>query len=261
MSFRSLFAGSLIAIAALAGFAPQCRAAAGTRQVVTKGQPIQDRAVWQRGVVELLNDPRRGDGWSDWFSEWPSDVDHYEFRVANTGQLNEVIATFCKIRVAKPDAKQVPPPLEIRLSPLAEPAGFGWVSSFEKGNNLPAVFSFGNQQDLDQWYDGFIKPKGGKFGQMEFEKAPIAVPPTLTIFVGNEVVDVKQLRIPAGVHVSIGYLPRLWHESNLIEPKPKKPEAQPDLAPAEEDKLSDKERTALKAIRSFLKARTAQKAD
>jgi hypothetical protein len=259
MSFRSLFTTIVIASVFLAGIAPECRAAAGTSQVATKGQAVQDRTTWQRGVVELLNDPRRGDAWSDWFSEWPSDVEQYEFRVENSAQLNEVIATFCKIQVARADAKQPPPPLEIRLSPLAEPSGYGWVSKFEKGNKLPAVFSLGNQQELELWYDNFIKPMNGRFGQMEFEKTPVAVPPTLTIFVGNEVVDLKKLRIPQGVHISIGDLPTLWHESNLIERKPKKSEV--DVAAAEEAKLSEKERTALAAIRSFLKARTEQKTD
>jgi hypothetical protein len=249
---RTIFTHALLAIGALTSLAPDCHAAAGTSQVAAKGQPVSEKPGWPKGVAELLRDPRRGDGWSDWFSEWPSDVDHYEFRAANTEQLNEVIATFCRIQVAEPDVRPLPPRLEIRLSPLAEPAGYGWVSKFENGNDLPAVFTLGNQQELDAWYVRQIKPNGGRFGVMQFEKAPVALPPTLTIFVGNASVDLGKLRVPESVHVSTGDLPRLWHKSNLIEAEPK---TQP--AAAEEAALSDKERASLMAIQAFLKTRTA----
>jgi hypothetical protein len=257
MSFRSPLATGLLAIAALAFASSRCRAAAGTDQIAYKGQPIQDRAGWQRGVVELLNDPRRGDGWSDWFSEWPSDVGHYEFHATNTEQLNEVIATFCRIEVASPAANQAPPPpLEIHLCPLAEPSGYGWVSRFEKGNRIPAVFSLGNQQELDNWFARTVLPKDGKFGVMRFDNVPVAVPPTLTIFVGNDSIDLTKIRIPERIHVSPGYLPRLWHASNLAEPKPRQPDK--DAAAAEEAKLSEKERITFEEIHRYLKTRTAQ---
>jgi hypothetical protein len=229
-----------LTLAAVAIGSPSCFGAGGTSSVATKGSPAFVNPHWPPGVAELLEHPARGDGWNSWFTEWPNDVNHYEFHVTNTQQLNDVIALFAKIRVWKdavtdtPDEDQIgttrvphqeylqpPAEPEIRLCPTGEPAGFGWVSKFDAGNRIPIVFTIGNQHQLDEWYRNFIGPRNGVFGVMIFADVPVAVPPTLTLFVDHTAVQPDKLEIPKGVSVSMGDLPGLWHKSNLVDPVPK----------------------------------------
>lgn len=135
-----------------------------------------------------MNDPTRTTGWNSWFSEWPNDVDQYALEITTTDDLNRLIE---KLSATKSEVRQ------IRLSYLKEPVGLGWVTSLPEGNHIAAIFSIGDQSRIDEWYKRVRKP----FGVMEFTAAPVAVPPTLTIFVQNEAVNFEQLKIPAGIIV------------------------------------------------------------
>ena len=46
-----------------------------------------------------------------------------------------------------------------------------------------------------------------QFGKMPFARVPTAIPPTLTIFVQNPLVELEQLKIPAGIDVFVGQVP------------------------------------------------------
>ena len=145
----------------------------GTSVVATPGQPASVSSDWPEGVGELVNDPSRTTGWNDWFSEWPNDVNQYAFEIESTDDLNRLIA---KLAAIQGDLRQ------IRLSPEKEPRGLGWVTQAPEGNGIAVVFSLGDQARIDEWFKHVRKP----FGVMEFTAAPVAVPPTLTLFVQND---------------------------------------------------------------------------
>ena len=176
-------------------------AAGGTSTVATRNQPAFVSPSWSRGIGELVNDPSRTSGWNSWFTEWPNDVNQYAFEIKSTDDLNRLIA---KLAAIKSDLRQ------IRLSHLKEPSGLGWVTRVPEGNGIAVIFSIGDQARIDEWYKHVRKP----FGVMEFTAAPVAVPPTLTIFVQNESVNLAELEIPDGIVVSIGYVPTVFHKSN-----------------------------------------------
>jgi hypothetical protein len=219
--------------------------AGGTSIVATKGHPAHVSAGWADGVGELVNDPTRTSGWNSWFTEWPNDVNQYAFEVKSTDDLNRLIEKLASI---KSDIRQ------IRLSHLKEPNGLGWVTRLPEGNNIPVIFSIGDQSRIDKWYKRVRKP----FGNMEFTAAPIAVPPTLTIFVQNESVKLDDLRIPEGIELASGYVPTVFHRFNTtIEQKREEDAARQKKANAGpsqvKEKLDSASQAAANAIETFLK--------
>ncbi len=161
----------------------QAIAAGGTRDVAWKGRRVDVSPSWPQGVAEVLNDPTRTDGWNPWFTGYPNDVNHYAFEVETMDDLNRIItklaACRCKVR-------------EIKLSHEQEPTSLGFVSGLPKGNKYVCLFSIGDQA----WIDRFYSAAGPPF--------PIALPPTLTIYVQNEIVDLDELEIPMSINVSAG---------------------------------------------------------
>ena len=199
--------------------------------------------TWPAGVGALVNDPVRTSGWNSWFSEWPNDVRQYAMEVKTTDDLNRLIE---KLAAVKSDVRQ------IHLSCLKAPNGLGWVTSAPKDNKIPVIFSIGDQSQIDEWYKHVRKP----FGVMEFTATPVAVPPTLTIFVQNEVVDLDKLKIPEGIAVSSGYVPTVFHRSNTTIEKKQEEEAarKPAAKPLDLDAASQ---AAVDRIAEFLKKRQA----
>ncbi len=213
-------------------------AAGGTDTIATKGQPVTVSEGWPEGVGAIVNDPTRTSGWNSWFSEWPNDVNQYAFEIASTDDLNRLLE---KLAATKSEVRQV------RLSHLKEPSGLGWVTSVPKDNNIAAIFSLGNQAQIDEWYKRVRKP----FGKMEFTAAPIAVPPTLTIFVQNKSVHLEELKIPARVIVTSGYVPTVFHKFNTKDEEKRNAEAARKSAPAET--LDPAAQAAADKIEAFLK--------
>lgn len=187
-------------------------AAGGTSIVATEGQDAYVNPSWPKGVDALVNHALRTTGWNSWFSEWPNDVNQYAFKANSTADINTLIE---KLAAIKTDLRQV------RLSYLAEPRGLGWVTILPEENGIPVIFSIGDQSRIDQWYAHVRKP----FGVMEFTTAPVAVPPTLTIFVQHKAVKLEELKIPSGIEVTSGYVPTVFHRSNtkLEQEQEKKP--------------------------------------
>jgi hypothetical protein len=179
-------------------------AAGGTSIIADKGSPVDIPKSWPEGVGALVNDPTRTTGWNSWFTEWPNDVNHYAFEVQATDDINRLIK---KLVAVQSEIRQV------RLSHLEEPASLGWVTRAPRGNNIAVVFSIGDQLIIDEWYKHVRQP----FGQMKFTGAPVAVPPTLTIFVRNQAVNLDELKVPEGIELSSGYVPTVFHRSNTIE--------------------------------------------
>ena len=218
----------------------------GTSVVATPGQPASVSPDWPEGVGELVNDPSRTSGWNDWFSEWPNDVNQYAFEIESTDDLNRLIA---KLAAIQGDLRQ------IRLSHLKEPRGLGWVTQAPEGNGIAVVFSLGDQARIDQWFEHVRKP----FGVMEFTAVPVAVPPTLTLFVQNDGVDLDELQIPDGIDVSAGYVPTGFLKSNTTLERDREKEAE-DRDPERErelvrQKLDEPSLVAMDEIDAFLDSR------
>ena len=187
-------------------------AAGGTSIVATAGAPAFVSPSWPDKVGELVNDPARTTGWNSWFTEWPNDVNQYGFQIATMDDVNRLVEKLAAVKA---------PVRQIRLSPLKEPEGLGWVTRLPKDNRIAVVFSIGDQVRIDEWYKHVRKP----FGVMEFLAAPVAVPPTLTIFVQNDVVNLDKLRIPAGILINSGYIPTVFHRANTKMEKKQEVEA------------------------------------
>jgi hypothetical protein len=183
---------------------------AGSDRIATPGRPTTVSKSLPRGTAEFVNLPSRTEGWNDWFSEWPNDVNHYLYGADDTAEINALIEQFAKIESAR---------LQIRLAPLPEPRGLGWTTSLKKGNGAAAVFSIGDQAILDRWYEQL---DGGKFGVMEFTGKPIAAPPTLTLFVDHKAIDLGVLKIPPRISVAAGYLPTVSEMPIKRPPVPEK---------------------------------------
>jgi hypothetical protein len=224
-------------------------AAGGTRIVATKGQPAYVSPSWPEKVGDLVNDPSRTSGWNSWFTEWPNDVNQYAFEIKSTDDLNRLIT---KLAAIKADVRQ------IRLSHLREPAGLGWVTRIPEGNGIPVIFSIGDQARIDEWYKHVRKP----FGKMEFTAVPVAVPPTLTIFVQNKSVKLDELKVPKGIDISTGYVPTVFHKSNTtLERQSEKTALSGDVKRGSEtpkEKLDDDALAAMKKIEAFLQAQQSR---
>ena len=218
----------------------------GTDIVATKGQPAHVSPSWPEGVGELVNHALRTSGWNSCFSEWPNDVNHYAFEIKSTDDLNRLIEELAAIRS---DLRQ------IRLSHLKDPDGLGWVTRVPEGNGIAVLFSIGDQAQIDEWFKGVRKP----FGKMEFTATPEAVPPTLTIFVQNEVVNLDELKIPDGIDVLAGYVPTFFHKSNTtIEQQKAKEGPQSPASESLKEKLDAGSLTATKQIETFLDLRKSR---
>ncbi|RLS53218.1 MAG: hypothetical protein DWH91_14915 [Planctomycetota bacterium] len=233
---------SLSLIALLVAIPSTLWAAGGTDIIATKGQPAYISESWPKGTAELVNDPSRTTGWNSWFSEWPSDVHQYAMEIQSTDDLNRLIE---KLSNVKSEIR------EIHLSPHKEPQGLGWVTQLPAGNQIPVIFSIGNQDQIDAWYKRVRKP----FGMLEFTAAPVAVPPTLTIFAQNPRIELEKLVIPHAITVTSGEIPMVFHRSNTKQESQKSvktPPTQPLLQP-----LSPEEQAATDRIATFLKQRAA----
>jgi len=174
----------------------------GTSMAASAGQPVSATLAeihgWPEGTLAILNDPLRGDGWNPWFTEWPNDLNHYEMRVKSTEDVQHLIDLLVKIKGS---------PVQIFLDPRDEPSGLGFTTTLPEGNGIGAMFSIGSQKQIDQWYGHLEEAKPGvrKFGGYRLQQPPGARPPTLTLYVGNDAVDLATLRIPAKVEARAGY--------------------------------------------------------
>jgi hypothetical protein len=170
-------------------------AMSGTTQVAWPGKPVTAEADWPAGTVALLNDPLRAAGWNPWFSEWPNDVNHYEFKPRTTNDVNRLVAGLAAIKSDR---------LCLILSPEQEPRGLGFTTRLPASNGVAAVFALGSQQRIDQWYPHLLESSPGvrKFGVHTFSEAPKATPPTLTLYVGSPAIDLTALSVPANVQVT-----------------------------------------------------------
>ncbi len=191
---RSVCIGwALLLILGLTG-SPAC-GMSGTSQIAQKGQPVEtdvaDDLGWPSGVLDMINVRTRTNGWQPWFSEWPNDVNHYEFHFRNTGELNGIIRKLARI-----DSKT----RVIMLSPETEPRAIGFTTVLPEGNGASGLFSIGSQKLLDQWFE---RLPDGQFGVHHLTEPPKAMPPTLTIYTANPAIDLSKLQVSAKIDVDM----------------------------------------------------------
>ena len=170
-------------------------AISGTDQVAWPGKPVAAEKHWPKGVLELLNDPLRANGWNAWFSEWPNDVNYYELTGRNVDDINHFIEKLAAIKAPK---------VQILLNPTKEAGALAFTTSVKKGSSVPAIFSIGDQERINHWFEHLDKKNSSgvrEFGVYRLEKPPEALPPTLTLYVGHPAVDLEKLKIPDGVQV------------------------------------------------------------
>lgn len=164
-----------------------------TSQVASKGRPVPaskaEESAWPEGILDLVNDPVRADGWNPWFSEWPNDVNHYEMIVQGGEDVQRLLDKLGKVR-----CKEV----RLVLKPDPEPRSLGFTTVLTEGNQTAALFSIGSQPVIDWWYGHLHESEPGirTFGVHRYQKCPEAMPPTLTLFVGHENIELAELRIP-----------------------------------------------------------------
>ena len=227
-------------------FADHAFARSGTRIVATKGQPARVSPGWPDGAGDLVNASSRTSGWNSFFSDWPNDVDYYAFEIKSTDDVNRLIE---KLAAIKSDLRQ------IRLSYLKEPNALGRVTRVPEGNGISLIFSIGDQTRIDEWFKHVRKP----FGQLEFTATPEAVPPTLTIFVQNESIELDKLEIPDGIDVSAGDVPLVFHKYHTTSELQREKAATDGDENRELDllkeKLDESSLAAMKKIEAFLDSR------
>ena len=90
---------------------------------------------------------------------------------------------------------------------------------------------------------------------VEFTAVPVAVPPTLTIFVQNEIVHLDQIKIPAGITVTMGGVPTLFHQFNTKDEKVSS--AEKDTKSVATETLDPAVQATADKITAFLKKRVA----
>lgn len=173
-------------------------AMSSTSQVASEGQLMPEALVeaygWPAGVLDLVNDPLRSNGWNPWFSGLPNDVHHYEIKLTNKQDLEKIIQKLSAIRCDG---------VRIQLDPGRDPGALGLSTVLPKGNNTGALFSIGSQKVIDQWFLRLPKTEPGvrEFGAQRYTESPKAFPPTLTLFVGHDAIDLENLQIPAQIEV------------------------------------------------------------
>ena len=119
---------------------------AGTDRIAQRGQHVPAYGDWPEGVLGIVNDSTRADGWRDWFTEWPNDVVHFRLHATNTADVNRLIRKLAAIQGSS---------CQVRLAPFREPQGLGWVTSLAAGNNASVIFSIGDQEAVVEWYAPF----------------------------------------------------------------------------------------------------------
>jgi len=170
-----------------------------TTQVASEGQPISqvqvDHYGWPDGVIDLLNNPLRADGWNPWFSEWPNDVNVYEFKIRGSDDLDSIMRQLTQIHSGE---------IRIALNPASEPRSLGFTTVLPEGNDRAAAFSIGSQNLIDPWYLRLPESEPGvrTFGVHRYSECPKAMPPTLTLYVGHSAINLDELDIPADIEVT-----------------------------------------------------------
>lgn len=142
---------------------------------------------WPEGVLDLVNHPLRTHGWNHFFSSSPNDVDEFDFNLRYVRDMEHVVRTFTAI---KSDSLRLELYLQNDKPPLIP-------------KTIAAQFQIGNQAIVDSWFSSLPADENGAriFGVHRLTEPWPACPPTLSLYVGHEAVDLNRLNIPPRVEV------------------------------------------------------------
>ena len=173
---------------------------AGTTRLASPGGVIKAQTNWPAGLVDLLNDPARTDGWNSWFSGTPSDVNQYAFKVTNSADVNRLIKKLAAVKTAK---------VRVILTPEKE-----YQSQEDYGKGAAVLFWMGDQRVINDWFGHLKEESPGLkiFGIQRLRKPPEALPPTLVLYTGSAAMDLNSLVIPENVEVARDYADAYWQE-------------------------------------------------
>lgn len=97
---------------------------------------------------------------------------------------------------------------QVRLNPEKEGRSLSFGFQLEEGRRPTAMFSIGDQKKINQWFEHLektlgsdAKPVARTFGVHRYTEPPKALPPTLTLYLGNENFDLEKLRFPPNIKV------------------------------------------------------------
>lgn len=168
-------------------WAPPAAGMAGENELygpVTEREAKENK--WPSGLLPLLNDSRRARRYAPWFSELPTDVERFAYRVESMEDVNALVRLLAE---AYPTRR---PTVEIS-------ARAGASGALKHDPLLAAELWLGNQSALDRWFHNLDADGRRKFG---VRQPPTAAPATLTIFAGHAVVDLGKLVVPPSVLVT-----------------------------------------------------------
>lgn len=200
----------LIVLVAQLSSLQQASGISSTSQVAWSGKPVVAVASWPDGVLALVNDSRRMEGWNPWFSEWPNDVNWYEFKIHSTDDVNQLIGKLAAIKATN---------VLVRLNPGKQAAALAFSTVLPEKKRIAAMFSVGEQQRINEWYQRLPESEPGvrKFGVARYKEVPVASPPTLTLYAGHEAIDLEKLVVPASVQVVSDVRPNEKSPENITK--------------------------------------------
>lgn len=183
------------------------KAMGGTDIIARPGKPVSKEVVqafkWPAGTWEILNDSKRTTGWRSWVNEFTG-PSTYGYAVKTQAEAQSLIDRFARIQSDR---------LIIRLAP-----GDGArVPGISKTETACVTFSIGDQKATNRAFkriqevklqnrlDGLSEPGDRLIEKLSFivdtQKLPAALPPTLTLYINNELLKLDEFRIPPSIQI------------------------------------------------------------
>jgi hypothetical protein len=179
---------------------------------------------WPEGTLDLVNDPLRTIGWQIWFSGSPSDLETFNFKAASVDEINHLIRKLSAIKADhvqlaikfdEPENANEHYPCDVQFSIGNQSLIDIWFEGLElaikvdepDNTNEPypsnVQSSIGNQSLIDIWFEGLECDEAGArvWGVHRPTEPPKATPPTLTLTMGAEGVELDKLEVPPKVEV------------------------------------------------------------
>jgi hypothetical protein len=177
-------------------------------RIAEQGAPVSKEmpktANWPVAVLEFVNNPLRTIGWETWWHGHPNDVKRFSFKITKPADMQHIINAFANIKSDK---------LSIVLA-----SGNGPIDPFRiDGTRLSGVeFAIGDQKAIDAWCSSPLRDWGDRSEDeiRKLKQLHVATPPTLVIYLDNELITLESLKIP--LHVSLGVRSR-WHWNKHTE--------------------------------------------
>jgi hypothetical protein len=172
-------------------------ARAVTQSVCKPGEKLSPEAAgahgWPEGTLDLVNHPLRHSGWRHFFNTEPADRVNFVFLPRSNRELKALVKQFAKIGGKNGMVILDPRPCQLH----------SFVIPIKEELNAAAVLNIGSQKILEHWYAGLpVDFQGNKLhNNAPLAAAPTAGAPTLTIFAGNEALDLDKMKLPKSVMV------------------------------------------------------------